>query len=1035
MQIDQSSFILPGNVYSRGAIFRATSAEAAEKVIDPQAIRRLRRALAFMRPAILDFPGGRRLRRSETAWPAAAVAEVMAVIAQRYVAWPVSFSAYRPADAGRAAEGEGTADGETAAQTERPADSERAAEGESAAEGTGAADGEENAPTSRQAQGTAIFETTNAQIGLAAAQAGFAVAQALVDGVQGPQLRSAVRNALRGYLKATLPVTPGADGLLLAKMAGQRGLPWHVVTGSKYIRVGLGPQARFLKGTESTTTSSIGVKLAGDKSMANRLLAEAGLPVAKQRTARTEEEAVAAAGELGYPLVIKPFDGNMGRDVTLAISNEDEVRAAFARAVRRSEKAVIETMIMGDEMRLLVGNGKLLSVTVRRPAQVIGDGTRTVAQLVREENRRPERDTLLKGSYALMKLIQLDEDALALLTKQGLTPDSVPEEGRQVFLRLESNVSRGGSSLDVTDQIHPSIIRAAEAASRVLHIDVCGVDFVTTDLSRPWQETGGAICEINSRPGLHMQVLTAPEERRESIVSGAFDALLGEAASQSLPVVALVGPIEATRGLRQTLETLAQRAGRKLGIVGEAGRLAPSSQPLKTVADLFQANDIDAAVILVKPRDLLEQGLGLPRIAAALMPPDLGARTGGVRRLLNRVANRAVVTADDPAALERLATALNLPTDSLASTWPAAREPLSAEDDGRNKNAGAYTVLFAGDVGFGESYLKSPRMAGLREVLSSQGHGHSISNLVGLLQSADHVIGNLEVPLAESPDPALAGRKNYLGWSDADRTVAALREAGFDALSLANNHALDCGAAGLAETIRRLDDAGIRHFGAGASRDDAQRPYLHSFSAGGSPRTLVVFGGFEYRTRYQQQYRWYASRAVAGVGVISPRWIGEWIKANGSGLTNPTFVAFPHWGTDYEGITKTQRDTASELIDQGIDLIIGHGAHVAQPVEIVGGKTVVFNLGNFIWNTPGRFDRFKAPPYGVAAALRFNEDAGSVPTLNLYPLMIDNEVTNFQSRPVTGLEVEPSLEVLTQALPSRPPAANDSIGHHLRLAI
>lgn len=992
MQIDQSSFFLPGNVHARSAVIRATSGEAAGQVVEPPKIRRLDRALRSLRPAVLDFAAWRRLRRSETAWPAAAVAEVVAVIVQRFVLWPVKYCAYRPPS------------------------------------------GEEDASAARQAQGTAIFQTTDPHIGLPAAQAGFAIARALMDGVGGAQLRKVIRDELRGFLRATLGATPSADALLLARMAAERGIPWQVVGGSRYVRIGLGRQSRILKGTESTLTSSIAVRIAKDKSVSNRLLAEAGLPVSQQRTARTEKAALSAAADLGYPLVVKPIDGNMGRDVTIGVSNEAELRMAFARAVTNSEKAVIETFIPGDETRLLVADGKLLSALIRRPAQVTGNGTLSIAELVKEENRRPERGALLKGSRALLVQIQLDSDALSLLRQQGLSSDSVPEVGQKVLLRRESNVSRGGSPVDVTDQVHPSIRRIAEVAARTLRLEISGVDFICTDITRPWQETGGAICEINSRPGLYMHVSTAPEDRRDFIMQSAFNALVGEGADHDLPVVALVGTAETTRELRQTLETLAQRAGLRLGIVGEPTKSAPSSQPLPTAADLFQANDIDAALILVRPRDLLEHGLGLPRVAAAVMSPNLGPRTAAVRRLLEKVSKDAVLVADDPAALECAAAALNLPTDSLSSTWPAARAPMLQAGDDRDTSGGAYTVLFAGDVGFGESYLHRPRMDALRQVLASHGFEHSISSLVGLLQSADHVIGNLEVPLADRPSPALEGRKNYLGWCDAERTVAALRRAGFHALSLANNHALDCGAAGLAETIRRLNDAGIGHFGAGASKDDALKPHLHSFSAGGSRHTLVVFGGFEYRSRYHQRYRWYASQRVAGIGMISPQQIGEWIRRHRDSLTNPTFVAFPHWGADYEGVTSTQRATASELIDRGIDLIIGHGAHVAQPVEIVGGKTVVFNIGNFIWNTPGRFDKRGMPPYGVAAALRF-EVGESVPTLNLYPLLIDNEVTNFQSRPVTGPEVEPSLKVLTQALPNRPFATSDGIGHYLRLAI
>ncbi|MCZ0961054.1 hypothetical protein OU682_05410 [Paracoccus sp. EF6] len=610
---------------------RATSAGAAGRVVDPRAVTSLRRALVFMRPTILNFAGWRLLRRSETAWPAAAVAEVMAVIMQRYVGWPVTYCAYRPAEAEDGAEG------------------------------------------SRQAQGTAIFQTTDARIGLPAAQAGFAVVQALVDGVTGPELRRAIRSQLRAFLEPTMPATPSADALLLARVAGERGIPWQVVGRSGYVQIGLGRQACIVKGTESTLTSAIGVKMAKDKGMANRVLADAGLPVAGQRTARTEKAALAAARELGYPLVVKPFNGNMGRDITVGVSNEDEMRKAFARAVGHSGKAVIETLIPGEETRLLVVGGKFLAAMNRQPAQVTGDGTRSVADLVKEENRRPERDGLLKGAHALMKPIQLDEDARAVLAQQELTVDAVPAAGRQVFLRRESNLSRGGVAIDVTDKIHPSIRQVAEAAARRLRLDVCGVDFLSTDFTRPWQETGGAICEVNSRPGVSMQLAATPEERRDVILSSIFDALVGEGEYRGLPVVALVGAPEATARMRQTLETLAGRAGCRLGIMGEASGLAPSSRALETVADLFQADDIDAALIVLTPRQLLERGLGLPRIAAAVTWSDLVSQTSAVRRILGRLAGDVLLAEDRAAAERAAAAALGLPSG------PSAGRPASGK--------------------------------------------------------------------------------------------------------------------------------------------------------------------------------------------------------------------------------------------------------------------------------------------------------------------------------------------------------------------
>ncbi|MDO5528765.1 MAG: CapA family protein [Paracoccus sp. (in: a-proteobacteria)] len=988
MRIEETRFFHPGNVYARNAVFTATAPGAAGVMVDAEGLRRLARALEFGLFDYNDCAAWRRMRRARAPWPAAAAAEVVAVMMQRYVRWPVKFCAYRLPDDG----------------AEMPQD-----------------------------HGTAIFETAMPEIGKPVADAAFTIVLSLVeDALRLRRLQGVIAREMHHFIAATQPSTPAADALFIAKRAAERGLPWSAVRNSSYVRIGLGQHGHILKGTESTRMSSIGVAIARDKAMAHKLLAEAGLPVARQRVARTEKEALAAAAELGYPLVVKPLTGNMGRDVTVGVTNSRELIRALDRAVARSGKAVIESLIQGEETRILVAGGKFMAAVRRIPAQVTGDGEHSVAELVKTENKSPIRDAFLRGAHSVMKPIVLDKDARSLLAQQGLSVDDVPSAGQVVFLRRESNVSRGGAPVDCTDELHPSVRRAAEQAAAAMRLDVCGVDFISTDLTRPWKETGGAICEVNSRPGMNMHIWAAGQKRGKFILDNVFDALVGKRAGADFPVLALVGKPAVTDPLRKTFEAAAKRAGRRLGIAGGGDDLAVSSRRLKSVSDLFRAGDIDAALIVAEPGQLLADGLGLPRVAAAIMPRNIGRQTPAVREILKKISGDTVLFVNDADMPRQAVAALGLPTETLAlqaraKAKPAKREAVTPQDN--------YTVLFTGDIGFGDSYLHSPRLEPLRQLLPVQVPDYCISNLTGLLRTADHIIGNLEVPLADRPAPALEGRKNYLGWCDGALTVSALRKAGFDAVSLANNHILDCGVEGLAGTMRQLSEAGIHHFGAGGRDSDAIAPYLHRFEVGGQRRTLVVFGGFEYRRRYHRRYRWYATPVAAGVGVISPERIGEWIRQNGDALDNPIFIAFPHWGVDYEGINDAQRATAARLIGNGIDLIIGHGAHVAQPVEIIGGKTVVFNLGNFIWNTPGRFGHLGAPPYGAAAALRFRADSAEPPSLNIYPLMIDNDVTRFQTRPVTGSEIEPSLDVIAGALPQRPVAVGDDVGHYVRLTI
>lgn len=992
MQADKCTFVGPGNVHARRAVLRASIMDAAGVTVEPQAILRLKRALETLRGGLLDLPAWRRLSRSKEPWPAAAVVEVLAVIAQRYTCWPVMFCDYRPPA--------------TDAAVQRP-----------------------------QREGVAIFETVDERIGQAAADFGVTIVASMLNGAGRSRLGRDLLAALKKFLDATLLWTPSADVLHVARLARDRDIPWHVFGQSPYVRIGLGRHAEILKGTESTRTSSIGRAMSRDKSVTNMLLSEAGLPVASQRTARTERRALAVAKDLGYPLVVKPIDGNMGRDVTIGVETDGQMRQAFARAVRHSERVVIEQLIPGDETRLLVVNGKLQSAVRRVPAQVVGDGMHSVAELVDIENARPEREALLEGKMAVLGVIQLDADAVALLDQQGLTPKTVPAEGHKVLLRRESNISRGGSALDMTDQVHPSVRRVAEQAARALRLDVCGVDFITPDISRHWQETGGAICEVNSRPGINSQLYFMSETRRRKILSEIFTALVGADHKGRMPVVALIGTPAVTTALCSAVEAQAQREGRVLGIVGGTARPGRSSIPMSRTDELFGASEIDAAVVISEAGALLERGLGLSRIDAAVFQAEDEAQIAPLSSLLEQVAPGTVLPATDPEALRHALAGLGLSSEGTERIWAVVPQPGETVIPMQRAKGTSYTALFLGDMGFGESYLHHPRMTELQQILSVHGHEYSLRALRPLLGSADHVIGNLEVPLAARPSQSLQGQKKYLGWCDPARTVQALQAVGINAVSLANNHAMDCGAQGLEETFRHLDAAGIKHFGAGATDRDALMPHIHSFTVGRTRRTLVVFGGFEYRRRYATRYRWYAGASTGGVGMLSPDKIAEWIQTHGQKLRNPTFVAYPHWGKDYEEVTADQRRNAQQLVDAGIDMVIGHGAHVSQAVEVLGGKTVVYNIGNFVWNTPGRFNRIKVPPVGTAAALRFSRTLKTPMTLDLYPLMIDNDVTRFQNRLVTETEAAPAREVLGQRLPSCPEMSYDNIGYYMRLAV
>ena len=382
-----------------------------------------------------------------------------------------------------------------------------------------------------------------------------------------------------------------------------------------------------------------------------------------------------------------------------------------------------------------------------------------------------------------------------------------------------------------------------------------------------------------------------------------------------------------------------------------------------------------------------------------------------VVKALGRIVPEGGVIPAGPGALGRIAGALGLDATPKARTkrrnkatvvLPAAVSP--RVNPPRTTERRAFRTLLLGDIGFGEAYVEHPRAAILKTLLAERGHGASLERLARLLGTADYTVGNLEVPLEAAPSAVLNGKKQYVHFADPVRTAEALKLAGIDALSLANNHALDAGEDGLARTIARLETGGFKSFGAGPNGREAGRPLIQPISVGGRTVTLVIFGGFQRRRTYRRDLKWYAGESQAGVNALDPRAIGHQIADLATELESPLFVAFPHWGVDYNPVTAGQEDLAVRLVEAGVDLVVGHGAHTLQTVEMVHGRPVVYGIGNFVWNTPGRFKKTGAPPFGAACAL---DIAGpDKVSLRVFPILTDTAQTAFRNRPVTPDEFE-----------------------------
>ncbi|GKN27177.1 cyanophycin synthetase [Klebsiella variicola] len=329
----------------------------------------------------------------------------------------------------------------------------------------------------------------------------------------------------------------GPSALELVRAAQARGIPWYRLNDASLIQVGQGKYQKRIEAALTSQTSHIAVEIASDKNICNQLLGDLGLPVPQQRVVYDGEEALSAARRIGYPVVIKPLDGNHGRGVTVNIADDEAVEMAFTVANDEGSAVVVESMIAGDDHRLLVVNGELVAAARRVPGHVVGDGVHTISALVEKVNQDPRRGI---GHENVLTRLDLDERALALLALRGYHAESVPPLGEEVYLRKTANISTGGTAVDVTDIIHPDNKLMAERAIRAVGLDIGAVDFLTSDITKSYRETGGAICEINAGPGLRMHI--SPSEGKPRDVGGKIMDMLFPAGSQSrVPIAALTG--------------------------------------------------------------------------------------------------------------------------------------------------------------------------------------------------------------------------------------------------------------------------------------------------------------------------------------------------------------------------------------------------------------------------------------------------------------------------------------------------------------
>ncbi|HSL12331.1 MAG TPA: cyanophycin synthetase [Actinomycetota bacterium] len=523
----------------------------------------------------------------------------------------------------------------------------------------------------------------------------------------------------------------GPSTQALLDEAASRDIPFIRLNDQSLVQLGQGCYQQRIRATIASSTSALAVDIASDKKLTNELLAAAGLPVPRSAIVRSADAAVEAAKRIGFPVVTKPLDGNHGRGVSLGLRNAREVRAGYKRAAseaRRSDVVVVEGLLEGNDYRMLVIGGHIAAIAERVPAQVVGDGTHTVRELVDIANADPRRGI---GHEKVLTRIRVDETAEALVRSQGFELDDVPDADVPVKLASTANMSTGGSAIDRTWEAHRDNVDIAEEAARVVGLDIAGIDFIAPDITQPVRDTGGGIVEVNAAPGFRMH--THPTEGEPQFVAKPVIDLLYPSGSRSrIPIVSVTGSNGKTTTVRMITHIMKAK-GHKVGMTSTEGIYIDGRLTLKADASgprsaqrVLQNPRVDLAVFEVARGGILREGLGYGRNDVAAVLNVTGDHLGlhgidtmeelaAVKRVVVEAVPRdgiAVLNADDPLVFamrrhcsgEVLLFSMEKDNDLIARWVRRGRKAVTLEDgpngelvvllDGRRKDQLGYTHQF-----------------------------------------------------------------------------------------------------------------------------------------------------------------------------------------------------------------------------------------------------------------------------------------------------------------------------------------------------
>ncbi len=461
-----------------------------------------------------------------------------------------------------------------------------------------------------------VFSYTEENVGMFAAESAVAIAEALIAGTS-YDVEADIQKMREIRERVRLGPSTGS----IVDEAVARDIPWIRLGTNSLVQLGYGINQMRFQATITCKTSNIAVDIACNKEETKRMLDLASIPVASGSICVDEEDLENTIKKIGYPIVLKPLDGNHGKGASINVVTWEDAVSGLAYAQKYSRRVIVEKFITGFDFRVLIIDNKLVAAAKRVPAHVVGNGTDTIQKLIEETNKDPRRGY---GHENVLTEIDVDRDTLDLLEKLNYTVDTIPKNGEIVYLKSTANLSTGGTSVDVTDMMHPENIFLCERISRVIGLDICGVDIMAENLTQPLKENGGCILEVNAAPGFRMH-LAPSEGLPRNVAAPVIDMLYPPGKPSRIPIIAVTG----TNGKTTTTRLLAhivKNNGYKVGFTTSDGIYVQNHMMEKgdttgpvSAEYILKDPTVEFAVLETARGGILRSGLGFSRCDIAII--------------------------------------------------------------------------------------------------------------------------------------------------------------------------------------------------------------------------------------------------------------------------------------------------------------------------------------------------------------------------------------------------------------------------------